>query len=161
MAASPTDGQLLTAQAIQEYSDMQPCNVWTYGNGTAFEGLYGGCYKLPANDDNCYIRGSILLPLNWRKTSATLYIYYAQTGAAGTYSVKWYVSRFKSGETASSWNVLSASTAYDFAHAGVEYKIATQTINLTTLEPGDRIGFLIMSDALNDENLYVLNLWVE
>jgi hypothetical protein len=162
MATDPADDELLTAEAISEYADVAHCHIfYPYGN-TALSVNYGASYDMGSGSDDNQLAGTIQLPANWRKTSATLYVLYNMGSTTGDYSVEWSISQFKSGETASSWNILNASTIHDFTNPATVNKLATHSsISLTSLEPGDKIGFLIDADASNTPNLNIYAVWIE
>jgi len=160
MPASPTDVQLLTAQGIGEYSDVAVPDIFALANGASYTtGWTPNALLMPSGDTDCEFKCSIGLPANWRKSSATLKIWFTTIGY-GTYSVQWWIYIHGANEVLT-FNMLSGSTAYDFTPTAASGRLSLLSIPLTSLAAGKHLAFWCKSDASNGVALYITSMWVE
>ena len=144
----------------QRLFEPQPM-IWNVGNGGLMSPNYGGAITLPANDANCYVASSMVMPTTWITGTATyLNVIYAMSGVGVAYSGLWRIKAWASGETDGTWNILNGSNAYDFAAVGTAYaELATRQVPLgTSIAAGDVVHIKFDSDAANAKILYIMGM---
>lgn len=169
MPASPTDGQLLTSQGIDEHlREKQPMvisNQWRLANGAIMNVLFGhSVMELPNDDSNANAAVTYHIPSYWKEATAkTVSVHVRYLISNGDlYSVKWAASALDDGENyvtegRNIWNQVP-----DDFPAGTANVVYTKTRTLTdsNFSPGGSFGLRIESDALNTGRLFILEAWL-